>query len=77
MALANTTLTPNKTYKTVANMERALKDIPDYVEGSHYKGAVSYYTAWTEDGRCYPIFMGNPALWGLRLFERGFICVSH
>lgn len=71
MARQLTNLQPGKTYKTVANLEKAVKDIPDVVEGE----PVRYMVCWTEEGRCYPVFIGMSAVQA-GLFHKGFICVA-
>jgi len=62
---------PEKTYKTMANLERAIDFIPDHVDNE----AVRYIVCTTPEGRFYPIFIGQGAV-NLHLFHKGFICAS-
>ena len=53
-------LTPSKTYKTKANMEKAIKKAMDNIHCQpHENMNFKYLTQTTEDGRYYPIFISN------------------
>ena len=53
-------ITPVKTYANEKNMLRAIrKTWPDEIRDEML---VRYFTAWTENGRCFPIFVGMKAL---------------
>jgi hypothetical protein len=56
---------PGKTYKTEANAVKAAEQASN--------GAYRFMTAWTEDGRCYPIFVGIDAM---HMVHKGFIVVG-
>ena len=58
-------LVPSKTYANEANLDKAITDA----------GLLNfrYMVAWTQEGRCYAIFIGNDALDAL---FAGFMVVS-
>lgn len=52
--------TPDKTYKTKANMEKAIEKAMDNIHCQpHETMDFRYITQTTEDGRYYPIFISN------------------
>lgn len=68
MARELTDIAPSKTYATEDNCRKAVeKEVGD--------ADIRWMLVWTENGRCYPIFLGQEAI-ELGLFFRGFICVG-
>ena len=66
-------LIPSKTYKTKANMEKAIAGIPDlYNEHRADVARVRYLTCQTSEGRFYPVFIGQNII---HLAHSGF-CVA-
>ncbi len=49
---------PNKTYKTEANAEKAIKKHLPHVEEMN----VAYSIIWNSEGRCFPVFFGAEAV---------------
>ena len=62
-------LIPSKTYKTLANMERAIAHVP---EVDHNNDLFRYIVCQTDEGRYYPIFIGRNSI---DLSHAGF-CVA-
>jgi hypothetical protein len=50
-------VTPTKTYANEANMLKAVAKALNFEVTGH----VRFFTAWTKEGRCFPIFVGADA----------------
>jgi hypothetical protein len=48
-------ISQNKTYATEANADKAVEKL--YGKNTHLR----YFIAWTQEGRCYPVFIGASA----------------
>lgn len=49
-------ITPARTYATEANAHKAVND--KYSDASYLR----YMIVWNAEGRCYPVFLGEPAI---------------
>lgn len=53
---------PGKTYATESNMLKAVEKVTSRKQGELANRNVRFYTAWTKDGRCFPVFVGAEAV---------------
>jgi hypothetical protein len=51
-------LESSKTYANEANMEKGIRKAMPRIDEME----VRYFTAWNEEGRCYPVFVGSEAV---------------
>lgn len=63
-------ITPCKTYKTLANMERAIAAVPEVDQNNEL---FRYLVCQTAEGRYYPVFIGRNAF---DLVHSGFCVVG-